>query len=97
MKHKFVIGTVMLLHCLFFPVLASAQSIKLATLAPEGSPWHNILRDMAEEWTRASSGKIRFRIYPGGVAGDEPDMVRKLRIGQIQAAVLTGVDAKGRP
>jgi TRAP-type C4-dicarboxylate transport system substrate-binding protein len=46
---------------------------------------------MAEEWTQASGGKIRFRIYPGGVAGDEPDMVRKMRIGQINAAVLTGV------
>lgn len=69
----------------------SPQAIKLATLAPEGSPWYNILRDMAEDWTRATGGKVHFRIYPGGVAGDEPDMVRKMRIGQLHAAVFSGV------
>src|SRR5262249_51086969 len=69
---------------------AGAQTIKLGTLAPEGSPWYNIMRDMAEAWQTASGGAIRFRIYAGGVAGDEPDMVRKLRVGQLQAAALTG-------
>ncbi len=69
---------------------AGAQTIKLGTLAPEGSPWYNIVRDMAEAWQTASGGTIRFRIYAGGVAGDEPDMVRKLRVGQLQAAALTG-------
>jgi len=71
--------------------LASAQTIKMGTLAPEGSVWHNVLRDMAEEWSEISNGRIRVRIYPGGVAGDDADMVRKVRIGQLQAAALTGV------
>ena len=69
---------------------ASAQTIKLGTLAPQGSPWYKILRDMAEAWKEATGGKIGFRIYPGGVAGDEPDMVRKMRVGQLHAAALTG-------
>ena len=69
---------------------ALAQTIKLGTLAPEGSPWYNIIRDMAEAWKEGTGGKIRVRIYPGGVAGDDPDMVRKMRIGQLHAAVLSG-------
>ncbi len=69
---------------------ASARTIKLATLAPEGSPWYDIIRDMAETWEQASAGKISVRIYPGGVAGDEPDMVRKMRIGQLHAAAISG-------
>ena len=63
--------------------------IKLATLAPNGSPWHEILKDMAHAWSKASDGLVTLRIYPGSVAGDEPQMVRKLRIGQLQAAAIT--------
>jgi TRAP-type transport system periplasmic protein len=70
---------------------ASAQLIKFGTLAPQGSPWHAIAQDMAKEWKQASGGKIDVAIYPGGIAGDDPDMVRKLRIGQLQMAGLTGV------
>jgi len=70
---------------------ASAQIIKFGTLAPDGSPWHIIARDMAESWKAASGGEIDVRIYPGGVAGDDPDVVRKIRIGQLQMAGLTGI------
>jgi TRAP-type C4-dicarboxylate transport system substrate-binding protein len=69
---------------------AQAQVLKLATLAPEGSPWHDIIVDIGESWKAASGGRITLRVYPGGVAGDDPDMIRKMRIGQLQAAVLTG-------
>ncbi len=68
---------------------ASAQTIKLGTLAPKGSPWFDILQDMTAEWSTASGGAIKARIYPGGSIGDETDMIRKMRIGQLQGAVLT--------
>ncbi|MFQ5707482.1 MAG: TRAP transporter substrate-binding protein DctP [bacterium] len=61
----------------------------MATLAPSGSPWHEILKEMAAEWSNVSNGQIILRIYPGGVAGDEADMVRKMRIGQLHAAAIT--------
>ena len=63
--------------------------VKMASLAPEGSPWHEVLQEIAQDWSELSGGKVRLKIYAGGVVGDESDMVRKLRIGQIQAAALT--------
>ena len=66
-----------------------AITVKLASLAPDGSVWHLAIEDMGAEWAEATDGRVRLRVYPGGVAGDEPDVVRKMRIGQLQAAVLT--------
>ena len=66
-----------------------AQVIKMGTVAPDGSPWHNALKEIAQEWRELSNGAVTLRIYPGGVAGDEPDLVRKIRIGQLDAAALT--------
>src|SRR3990172_13363107 len=71
--------------------LAPAQTIKLGTLVPQGSPWHNILKEMGDQWKASSGGTVQLKIFAGGVAGDEPDMVRKLRIGQLQAAAVTSV------
>ena len=72
---------------------ASAQTranvVKLATLVPDGSVWDKVLKGMGAEWGTATQGRVVLRIYPGGVAGDEPDVVRKMRIGQIHAAALT--------
>lgn len=70
---------------------AQTQTIKMATLVPQGSSWHLILQQMAEEWKTASGGKVAVRLYPGGVAGDDPDVVRKMRLGTLNAAVLTSV------
>jgi len=63
--------------------------IKLATLAPTGSPWHENLKEMGAKWREVSNGQIELRIYPGGTAGDEGAMVRKMRIGQLQGAMIT--------
>ena len=65
--------------------------IKLGTLAPNGSTWHTLLKEMGQKWEQASGGKVKLRIYPGGVLGNESDMVKKMRIGQLQAAALTTI------
>lgn len=65
--------------------------IKLGTLAPEGSPWHNAIVRMGQRMKEGSAGQVSFTIYPGGVAGDEGDMVRKMRVGQLHAATITGI------
>ena len=73
--------------------LASAQevTIKLGTVAPQGSTWHNLLKEMGEKWADASGGKVKLRIYAGGTQGSEGDMVRKMGVGQLQAAAITNV------
>jgi len=78
---------------LLMPVAARAQTvtIKLGTLAPEGSTWHSLLKEMGQRWSEASGGKVKLKIYPGGVAGGEGDMVRKMRVGQLNAGALTVV------
>jgi TRAP-type C4-dicarboxylate transport system substrate-binding protein len=74
------------------PPFAEGQSpviIKLATLAPEGSPWIQVLKAAADEAQQKTGNAVQFKIYPGGVMGDERDMVRKMHIGQLQAAMLS--------
>ncbi len=63
--------------------------IKLGTLAPEGSSWIKTFNALNTEVMKKTENKVQFRIYPGGVLGDETDMLRKLKIGQIQGAALT--------
>jgi TRAP-type C4-dicarboxylate transport system substrate-binding protein len=68
---------------------AGALTIKLGSIAPKGSPWEQALRRISAEWSRLSDGSVALQIYPAGAAGDEADMIRKMRIGQIQAALVT--------
>ncbi len=70
---------------------AQGVVVKMATLVPDGSPWHGILKEMAEEWKRASGGAVTVRIYAGGVAGDDADVVRKMRLGTLNAGLLSSV------
>jgi len=67
----------------------SAQTIKMGTLVPAGSTWDRNLKILAADWARATDGQVRLKIYAGGRAGDEPDMLRKLRFNQLQAAGLS--------
>jgi TRAP-type transport system periplasmic protein len=69
--------------------LAAPVKIKLATMAPEGSTWHELLKDLQANWSRATGGQVELRIYPGGVAGDEPVVMKKLGINNYQAALIS--------
>ena len=73
----------------FLPLSVGALTIKVGTLAPVGSPWEIGLRRVAADWDKLSGGTVTLRIYAGGIAGDEPDMVRKMRIGTLDAAGIT--------
>lgn len=67
------------------------QPMKMATLAPKGSAWHLILQEMGEKWKSASGGRVTLTLYPGGVAGDDGDVVRKIRLGTLNAGLLTSL------
>jgi TRAP-type transport system periplasmic protein len=73
------------------PAAHAQVTIKLATLAPAGSSWHEILKEMGQRWEAASGGQVKLKVYPGGAQGSEGDMVRKMGIGQLQAASITNV------
>jgi TRAP-type C4-dicarboxylate transport system substrate-binding protein len=88
MKKTIRLSTILLA----FAVLTTgvdALTIKLGSVVPKGSPWELALRRMAAEWSRISDGSVTLQIYPAGAAGDEADMIRKMRIGQLQAALVT--------
>src|SRR3989344_7140434 len=68
-----------------------AAVIKFATLAPEGSTWMKIMREWDAELAQKTSGELKFRFYPGGISGDEKDVVKKIRFGQLHSAGFTGV------
>ncbi len=73
----------------FAPQASAEIVIKAATLVPQGSEWYKIIQEMGAEWQKASNGQIVFRLYPGGVAGDDMDLVRKMRLGTLDAGLIT--------
>lgn len=78
-------------------LLISTQSIarevytlKFATLIPTGTSWTKLLDDWITEVELKSEGRIKFKMYPGGVMGDEPDVIRKMRKQQLHGGLFTG-------
>jgi len=63
--------------------------IKMGTLAPEGSSWIQRFNAINAEVMEKTGNTVKFKIYPGGVLGDEKDMMRKMQIGQIHGVALT--------
>ena len=75
-----------------WPPAALAQTeIKVALITPEGSAWTNALYRLKAEVERQTGGQVVFRVYAGGVSGDELDVLRKMRVNRIQAAGFSGV------
>jgi TRAP-type C4-dicarboxylate transport system substrate-binding protein len=72
-------------------LMAQQFTIKFATLAPEGSTWITIMKEYDAAIRKESGGRLGFKIYAGGVAGDEKDVIRKMRMNQFQSAGITGL------
>lgn len=70
---------------------ARATVIKIALVTPEGSTWTKTLHKMAEEVRARTNGEIEFKVYAGGISGDELDIIRKMEAGRIHAAGFSGV------
>ncbi|MCB0290743.1 MAG: TRAP transporter substrate-binding protein DctP [Calditrichaeota bacterium] len=86
---RYIITTLMTLLLLL--TSAYAQRIKFATVAPEGSTYLKVLREYADEVEKLTNGEVTFKIYPSQVQGDEKDVLRKIRVGQLHSAGFTGV------
>jgi TRAP-type C4-dicarboxylate transport system substrate-binding protein len=96
MMKKFVVITSMVcgLVVLLLAISSTARAqeelvIKMATLAPEGSSWIKTFNTINAEVMEKTENKVKFKIYAGGVLGDEKDMLRKMQIGQIHGGGLT--------
>ncbi len=70
--------------------LAQAAKFKVATVAPPGTSFHKHLEDLSAEWEKAPGGGVSLNIYPG-TQGGESQIVRRMRVNQIQGAMLTGI------
>jgi TRAP-type C4-dicarboxylate transport system substrate-binding protein len=74
---------------------AQTTVIRLGTLVPKGSRWHEILQTLGDEWKKESGGTVELKIYAGGEQGDEPEMVQKMRIKKLQAVAISGAGLGG--
>src|SRR5437762_12727210 len=68
-----------------------AAKIRLGTLAPRGTSWHRSLLEMGEKWRAAQGPGSAFIVYTDGSQGGEADMVRRMRVGQLNSALLSVV------
>ncbi|MDJ0782206.1 MAG: TRAP transporter substrate-binding protein DctP [Desulfosarcinaceae bacterium] len=68
-----------------------ATLLKTAVVMPEGSTWTKMLHEMTEEIERKTAGAVTFQVFAGGISGDEPDVIRKMRVNRLQAAGFSGI------
>jgi TRAP-type C4-dicarboxylate transport system substrate-binding protein len=73
------------------PVRADNIELRIATLAPSGSPWMSVLDKAASETKERTGGRVSLKYFEGGQQGDERDFVRKIKLGQLDGAAVTAV------
>jgi TRAP-type C4-dicarboxylate transport system substrate-binding protein len=71
--------------------LRAVTVIKIGSIAPSRSPWDKALNEVAADWEKISNGTVQVKIYAGGIAGNELDMIRKMRLGTLNGAVLSSM------
>lgn len=82
----------LLLGCvLAFNVPAADKQLRIGTLATKNSLYHRQLMELGEAWRTAQGGNAKYLVYPDGSQGGETDMVRRMRIGQLQGGLLSVV------
>ena len=70
---------------------AMAQNLKFSSVAPKDTLWDKALQEIGDKWHELSSGDIKVTVFSGGVAGDETDLIRKMRTGQLDAAAISAI------
>ncbi len=63
--------------------------LKIATVVPKNSVWLQVLQDMADDWKTISNGQVQVKLYGGGIAGDDTDVVRKIKLGTLDGSLLS--------
>lgn len=70
---------------------AETQEFRMATLAPTGSPWMDVLERAGNEIAKQTEGRVTIKYYAGGQQGDERDFIRKINLGQLDGAAVTAM------
>jgi TRAP-type C4-dicarboxylate transport system substrate-binding protein len=70
-------------------VFAQQTTIKIATIAPESSSWMKDMRAGAEAIENATEGRVKFKFYGGGVQGNDKQVQRKMRTGQLHGGAFS--------
>ena len=89
---SFLVASLLLLNPALSGNTSAAEEpvkIKLGTLAPKGSLYHQALQEMGESWKRAQGDGATFTVYADGTQGGEIDVVRRMRVGQLNAGLLS--------
>ncbi|MGI9302772.1 MAG: TRAP transporter substrate-binding protein DctP [Gammaproteobacteria bacterium] len=81
-----------MLTALYGPQATLAVTLKMATIAPEGSNWMQVIREGAEEVKEKTKGRVKFKFYPGGVMGNYLSVLKKIRIGQLHGGAFVAGD-----
>ena len=77
--------------CLILPwCTATAMTLKIATVSPEGATWMVKMREAAQDINKRTSGRVKFKFYSGGVMGSDDSVLRKIKIGQLHGGAVTG-------
>ncbi len=82
-----------LLACLLTSqgVFAADKPFRIGTLAPKNSLYHRQLLEVGEAWRAAQGGNAKYVVFPDGSQGGEAELARRMRIGQLQGALLSVV------
>ena len=75
----------------FFTALGVSAPFRLATLAPKDTSFDKALRRMGQTWKKDTNGKANLMAYAGGSQGSESELIKKMRINRLHAALLTGI------
>lgn len=89
--HNILVATLFMLVVAAPAQGADPALIKIATVAPKGSIYHRVLQETGQAYRDATGGKGRVVVYPDSLQGTESDTVRRMRVGQLDASMLTVV------
>ena len=87
---SFAIG-VLALACQMGVSYAAEKSLRMGTLAPKNSLYHRQLVEIGEAWRATQASNSKFVVYADGSQGGEAEMARRMRVGQLNGALLSVV------
>lgn len=86
-RNRFIVIATLLMGLL--PGAVQAMTLKIASIAPDGTNWMKVMRASAAEVSKRTQDRVKFKFYPGGVMGSDKSVMRKIRVGQLHGGVVT--------